>query len=111
MTGVEILNTEVIYNTIIPEFFIAIGCFGFIIFLIAAVCCLNRDRYAVSAVCFLLSICSIVCGILGSSDNKNSVHHLEHQVIIDESVSMTEFLGKYEIIDRAGKIYTVREKE
>lgn len=35
----------------------------------------------------------------------------EYQVTIDDSVSMTEFLEKYEIIEINGKIYTIREKE
>lgn len=35
----------------------------------------------------------------------------EYQVTIDDSVSMNEFLEKYEIIEVNGKIYTIREKE
>jgi hypothetical protein len=34
----------------------------------------------------------------------------QYQVIIDESVSMSEFFEKYEIIEQEGKIYTVKEK-
>jgi len=34
-----------------------------------------------------------------------------YKVTIDDSVSMNEFLDKYEIIDQEGKIYTVKEKE
>ena len=29
----------------------------------------------------------------------------------DDSVSMNEFLDKYEILDQEGKIYTVKEKK
>lgn len=37
--------------------------------------------------------------------------HYEYQVIIDDSVSLTEFMEKYEILDQEGLIYTVKEKE
>lgn len=32
-----------------------------------------------------------------------------YEVVIDESVSMTEFLERYEIIEQRGKIFTIRE--
>ena len=35
----------------------------------------------------------------------------EYQVTINNSVSMTEFYDKYEIVEVEGKIYTIREKE
>lgn len=34
----------------------------------------------------------------------------EHKAIISDEVSMNEFMGKYEIIDQEGKIYTVRAR-
>ena len=33
------------------------------------------------------------------------------KVTINDSVSMNEFLDKYEILDQEGKIYTVKERE
>jgi hypothetical protein len=48
---------------------------------------------------------------VGSMENKNSINHIEYKVTIDDSVSMNEFLDKYEILDQEGKIYTVRERE
>lgn len=38
-------------------------------------------------------------------------YETQYKVTINESVSMVEFLDKYEIIDQEGKIYTVREKK
>ena len=35
----------------------------------------------------------------------------QYKVTVDETVSMTEFMEKYEIIEQEGKIYTVREKK
>jgi hypothetical protein len=34
-----------------------------------------------------------------------------YKVTIDDSVSMNEFLDKYEILDQEGKIYTIKERE
>ena len=34
-----------------------------------------------------------------------------YSVIIDDSVSMTEFYDKYEVIDIQGKIFTITERE
>lgn len=35
----------------------------------------------------------------------------EYKVTIDDSVSMVEFLEKYEIVSQEGKIYTIRDVE
>ena len=37
--------------------------------------------------------------------------YIKYNVTISESVSMTEFNDRYEIIDVYGKIYTIRERE
>jgi uncharacterized membrane protein YkvI len=52
--------------------------------------------------------------IMGNADSQlltEPTGVYEYQVTIDDSVSMTEFLEKYEIIEVNGKIYTIREKE
>ena len=40
----------------------------------------------------------------------DTVDYIEYKVTIDDSVSMNEFLDKYEILDQEGKIYTIKEK-
>ena len=50
-------------------------------------------------------------GALIGEYETDTVDHIEYKVTIDDSVSMNEFLDKYEIIDQEGKIYTVKEKE
>ena len=40
-----------------------------------------------------------------------AAYETHYKVTIDDSVSMNEFLDKYEILDQEGKIYTVKEKE
>ena len=111
MNGVEILSSETIYNTILPEWSIGVGlgC-GFIFVILMMVSIVNEHDIG-----FILSIIAIIASIvvagLGDVTNKNSVDHIEYKVTIDDSVSMNEFLDKYEILDQEGKIYTVKERE
>ena len=39
------------------------------------------------------------------------IDYVEHEVLINDSVSLTEFNERYEIVSQKGKIYVVREKE
>lgn len=110
MTGVDILSSETIYNTFLPAAFIAIGIVFLFAFLIACAFCLANDKICAAIICYVLMFCSLAVGMLGDIENKNSVHHIEYKVTIDESVSMTEFMDKYDIIDQEGKIYTVKER-
>lgn len=41
----------------------------------------------------------------------DEIDYIEYEVLIDDSVSFTEFNDKYDIINQKGKIYVVREKE
>ena len=41
----------------------------------------------------------------------NEIEYIEHEVLVDDSVSLTEFNEKYEIVSQKGKIYVVREKK
>lgn len=38
-------------------------------------------------------------------------YETRYKVIADDSVSITEFYEKYEVIEQEGKIFTVRERE
>ena len=40
----------------------------------------------------------------------NEIEYIEHEVLVDDSVSLTEFTKKYEIVSQKGKIYIIREK-
>ena len=111
MTGVEILSSETIYNTILPEWCIGVGlgC-GFIFAMLVIAFTVNEHGIGI-ILSIIAIIASIVVAGLGDTTNTNSVHHIEHKVTIDDSVSMNEFLDKYEILDQEGKIYTVKERE
>ena len=111
MTGVEILSSEIIYNTTLPGYIIIIG---YICVLICWLVGFNLMYTKYSKLCCLfvvLTICFLGLSAFGSIANKNSINHIEYKVTIDDSVSMNEFLDKYEILDQEGKIYTVKERE
>ena len=48
---------------------------------------------------------------LGITTGKPIEYETQYKVTIDDTVSMNEFIEKYEILDQECKIYTVRERE
>ena len=53
--------------------------------------------------------------VFGYFSGENSgvpiAHENHYKVIVSDEVPMNEFLGKYEIINNEGKIYTVIERD
>lgn len=111
MTGVEILSSEAVYNTILPEWCIAIGILAMFAFFGIMAWQFATEHVVLGFMCLVLALGSILVGTLGVSENKTDVNHIEYKVTIDDSVSMNDFLDKYEILDQEGKIYTVKERE
>lgn len=113
MNGVAILSSETIYNTFLPERWIAIA---FLVVLVGgfvgACLCSFSEHPIIGVICIVLGACLWI-GLLycALTENKNDISHIEYKVTIDDSVSMNEFLDKYEILDQEGKIYTVKERE
>ena len=111
MTGVEILSSETIYNTILPGW---CGAIAFMLMVASCVCAgvfSSYSKIGLTITSCVLVVVSIVVMTLSLLSNHNNINHIEYKVTIDDSVSMNEFLDKYEIIDQEGKIYTVKEKE
>jgi hypothetical protein len=111
MNGVEILSSETIYNTMLPEWCCVVGLILMFVLFVSTFICLANDFNAGVGICLILTIGFMVFSGVGGMENKNNPHHIEYKVTIDDSVSMNEFLDKYEILDQEGKIYTVKEKE
>jgi len=57
---------------------------------------------------FISLLFGFLFGVYCETPAKYETHY---QVIIDDSVSMNDFLNKYEIINTEGKILTVRERD
>ena len=111
MTGVEILSEKVIYNTILPGWCGPIALAVFAISLVGASVFVSYRKIGLVIASCVLIVASVVVGILTLSSNRNNIRHIEYKVTIDDSVSMNEFMDKYEILDQEGKIYTVKERE
>ena len=111
MPGVEILSSEIIYNTILPEYVLGMGLGLGFIFVIVMAAFLSSERIILGLICIALACGSAIIGSLGATPSATDINHIEYKVTIDDSVSMNEFLDKYEILDQEGKIYTVKERE
>ena len=62
--------------------------------------------------CLVGALIGIVVWIMvGAATWKPTTYETHYKVTIDDSVSMNEFLDRYEILDQEGKIYTVKERE
>lgn len=111
MTGVEILSSQPIYNIYLPGWWAAIA-FGFFAIALILILCLGDDYPIVSLLLVVIIGIVVLATVLylSSIDNKNDINYWEHKVIIDDSVSMTEFMKKYEPIEQDGKIWIIKEK-
>ena len=118
MTGVEILSsTEVVaaranWNWI--NFWIMIGIAFVVAIIVGLIFALAEDDPEAFWVMFLVIFIvggSISGCLIGMNTGEPIAYETHYKVTIDDSVSMNEFLDKYEILDQEGKIYTVKEKE
>lgn len=111
MAGVEILSSQPIYNTYLPEWCALIGVLlAFVTLMVSAELLADGNPWGIVPL-LIGATFSISLIALALSSNKASVKYWEHKVIIDDSVSMTEFMEKYEPIGQDGKIWVVKEKE
>jgi hypothetical protein len=115
LEGIEILNqTEIITS---PEWtgIASITSLILIIIFFSLTCAaLMGDKNKLFIGMFILTILSFIAFVtFNILDNVIEIKtgKYEYQVTINESVSMTEFHEKYEIIEVQGKIYTIKEKE
>ena len=110
MEGITILNELVVNNAPVGWFAIVAGAVLLGVCFWAMISFISWREYGPSIAFVILSIiCSglIVFGVAITDTPPET----RYQVLIDESVSMSEFFEKYEIIEQEGKIYTIKEKE
>lgn len=118
MSGVEILSTAEVVTAFADwswsSFLTAFSLMAFIAALIG-IGFGAKERKWKTGFCMFLSVSLIAGGFIGFICGKLITEPIEYtthyKVTIDESVSMAEFIEKYEIIDQDGKIYIVRERE
>lgn len=118
MTGVEILAAEEVAiewaNWNWGNFWtVVLVCF--LVAMLGGVICGMKDNDLVIGIGVFLIIFilgSVAIGIIvGISTGDPIAYETQYKVVIDDSVSMNEFLDHYEIVDQDGKIYIVKEKD
>ena len=118
--GVEVLNkvalTDTVTNETISDIFGVIFTIALFVFIIGFIFIVitNADdfpfyMFIASFIIMITSGCVLTINEANSREIPNGKY--EYQVIIDDSISMSEFYDKYEVIEVEGKIYTIRKKE
>lgn len=112
MDGVTILNTIEV-TAISPGAFVTLVITG-LLFLILTSRAESINLKADGLVIFLIAssaIAFLVCmGIMVYQSENRKTGELQYEVTIDDTVSMTEFNKKYEIIEQRGDIFVVKER-
>ena len=107
LEGIEILNKTEIMK---PTIFVGILFVGLIVGIILLLVGVVSDFNVIS---ILGGAISFICIILNATPlaDEQPTGKYKYQVLIDETVSMTDFYEKYEVIDKEGQIWTIKEKE
>lgn len=74
--------------------------------------CATYDKDLIAGICalvFLLSVFSSI-GFKIAAQKFSVPDYVKYEVILDDSVSMNEFMEKYEVLEQRDKIYVVKEK-
>ena len=114
MPGVEILNTTIHYKEVLPTWVIIVIIAIIVIPAVASLIGEIKDNDLLSTIGRISLIFGLCVALLMGTkirQTTNQIDYIEHEVLVDDSVSLTEFNEKYEIVSQKGKIYVVREKE
>ena len=99
--GVEILSMRQNYEWVLLVMPILYLIISIVIIIIA-----SKERRASYFVFF--GIIAFFCVILFFGFFKSN--YIEYEVTINDNVSFTEFMDRYEVLDKNGDIYTIKEK-
>ena len=117
MNGVEILNQTNVYETkgLIWILFLLLG-IGFMVGLIMAImdwceCGFNGEGILVIILATMLGGVLGTLGYICSIHETDKLDYVEYKVTISDEVDFNEFMDKYKILDKEGKIYTVKENK
>lgn len=100
--GVEILSMHHSYDWVLLTTSIV-----YLILSISNLIIVCREKYARPFIFFCVVVLFFGVIFLFGFFNSN---YIEYEVTIDDSVSFTEFMDRYEVLDKNGDIYTVKEK-
>ena len=114
MPGVEILNTTIHYKEVLPTWVIIVIIAIIVIPAVASLIGEIQDKDLLSTIGRISLIFGLCVALLMGTkirQTTNQIDYIEHEVLINDSVSLTECNEKYEIVSQKGKIYVVKEKE
>ena len=102
LEGITVLTYTEIEDASVLWFFIPF----FVAFVLIAVIS------AISGFCdwSMAAAVSIVIGLICYVQAMRPTGEYRYEVMIDESVSMAEFYERYDVVERRGKIYAIKEK-
>jgi hypothetical protein len=72
---------------------------------------LGVTLFILGFVSFIISVLVIIAGGYILSTGKPIITGYKYQVTISDTIELTDFNQKYDIISQKGQIYTIREKE
>ena len=112
--GVTVLANEVVTTScavmnIIGYILIGLLILGFISFIIGLI----ADSLGFAQAGAIMLGCSLVLFLIGLPINAMTQipDYTKYEVILDDSVSMNEFMNTYEVLEQRGQIYVVKEIE
>ena len=110
MQGVEILNTAHSYASLISPIWALGFCLLGLLICIAGICTIKYDTiqkilFSVVGVVVAGIIICLFCSYIKTDE----IIDTKYKVTISNEVSMAEFYEKYEVIEKDGEIFTVRE--
>ena len=110
----EILATIPVYTY--PWFYDFLLCISIVV-LIGGVMLFILSNQFFSCTPTLVGLSLIIIGILGiifinnTIERTKTLNYNKYKVIINETVSVKDFLDKYEVISKEGEIFTIKEVE
>lgn len=116
MSGVEILAVEEVvtkYNFNWNWFLIVTG-IALAIFIVVGILMSIKSsdwtQLLIGAIAGLI-FGGIFGSVFGAGERIPSEYETQYKVTIADEVSMNEFVGRYEIIEQNGRLYTVRDRK
>lgn len=117
MQGVTILSEQAVYKVdcLWGLFFLFLG-LGFVIGLILAIKSWidfgwNEDLLWLILMSTVIGAFFGGFGTIFSEHETDVVDHIEYKVTVSEDINFNEFMSKYEVIDKEGLIYIIKERE
>lgn len=115
MTGVEILARQEVATAFAfswENFWIIMGMAIGVGLIFGILVSAAEDCWWNLAVVIPVAVIGVILGlIVGFGAGVPTEYETEYKVIISDEVPMNEFTERYEIVDKEGKIYTVRERD